>query len=209
MSTVPQVKQAAVDHPIQPTLEHRWSPYIFGRQPVSADVLRSLFEAARWAASSYNEQPWRYIVARREDEPQRFQRIVDCLVVGNRPWAHRVPVLVIGIVATSFERNGKANKAAAHDLGAASAQLTVEATARGLCVHQMIGIDPETTKAVFDLPPGYEVYTALAIGYPADVDSTLSMDPKIAEKDTRPRSRKPLSQFVFGDWEKSAEFLAD
>ena len=99
--------------------------------------------AARWAASSYNEQPWRYIVATKA-EPAEFARLLSCLVEGNQPWAQAAPVLAIGCTSLNFAKNGQPNAAAHHDLGLASASLTLEATARGLSVHQMIGIVPES-----------------------------------------------------------------
>src|SRR6516162_8529709 len=132
MSTL---KQATPDHPIQGLIAQRWSPYAFLERPVSDEDLRSVFEAARWAASSYNEQPWRYIVATRAN-PSEFERLLSCLVEGNQAWARAVPVLALGCTSLYHALNGKPNAAAAHDLGAASATLTFEATARGLFVHQ-------------------------------------------------------------------------
>src|SRR5580704_17376487 len=90
--------------------------------------------AARWAPSSYNEQPWRYVVATRDDRAQ-FERLLSCLVEGNQAWAKHVPVLALGIVSLKFAKNGKDNRAAVHDLGLAAGNLVVEATARGLRVH--------------------------------------------------------------------------
>src|SRR5687767_12179397 len=133
------VKQVNPDYPIHELIQKRWSPYAFADRPVAAEDLRALFEAARWAASSYNEQPWSYIVALRQDAAG-FERLLSCLVEGNQPWAKAAPVLALGCVAKNFVKNGKPNAAAEHDLGGASACLTVEATARGLFVHQMIGI---------------------------------------------------------------------
>jgi nitroreductase len=134
-----EVKLAKPDHPIADELVKRWSPYVFDSRPVSKDDLRSLFEAARWAASSYNEQPWTYIIATK-DEPDEFAKVLSCLVELNQEWAKQVPVLGLGVVSRNFKRNGKPNKAAIHDLGAASASLTFEATRRGIFVHQMIGL---------------------------------------------------------------------
>ena len=108
---------------------------------MSQDELRSLFEAARWAPSSYNELPWRYVVATRGDRAQ-FERLLSCLMEGNQTWAKHVPVLALGIVSLKFAENGMDNRAAVHDLGLAAGNLVVEATARGLRVHQMIGSFP-------------------------------------------------------------------
>ena len=190
-------KQASPDHPIHELIAGRWSPYAFADRPVSDDDLRSLFEAARWAASSYNEQPWTYILATKR-EPDEFDRLLSCLVEGNQGWAADAPVLALGCTSLRFTRNGKPNAAAIHDLGLASATLTLEATARGLVVHQMIGILPDKARELYLIPEGIQPVTGLAIGYAAD-PSTLSE--KYRERDLAPRSRKPLNEFVFdGEW---------
>lgn len=121
------IKQAATDHPILKLLAERWSPYGFEERPVPEADLRSLFEAARWAASSYNEQPWNYLVATREN-PAEFERLLSCLVEANQAWAKRAPVLVLGVVSLRFAENKKDNRAAVHDLGLAAGNLVVEAT---------------------------------------------------------------------------------
>src|SRR3954451_25172649 len=113
-------KDARPDHPIQELLAKRWSPYAFADRPVSEDDLRSLFEAARWAASSYNEQPWSYIVATKAS-PEEFERLLSCLVEGTQPWAGAGPVLAIGCTSLNFTLNHKPNAAAVHDLGIAGA----------------------------------------------------------------------------------------
>lgn len=198
------IKKAVPGHPISPTLSDRWSPYAFSDKPVSDADLNSLFEAARWAASSYNEQPWTYIVARKSDGAE-FERVLSCLVEPNKPWAKNAPVLALGVVTMAFSRNGKPNKAAVHDLGLASANITFEATTRGLVVHQMIGIEPDKARAEFGIPEGSEAYTALAIGYHGD---RPDLPAGYADRDKGPRERKALSAFVFtGGWNKQAPFL--
>ncbi len=189
------LKHAAPDHPIHELLARRWSPYAFSDRPVSEEDLRSLFEAARWAPSSYNEQPWSYLVAT-QARPQEFERLLSCLVEGNQAWARAAPVLALGCTSLFFTRNGKPNAAAVHDLGLASASLTLEATARGLCVHQMIGIEPEKAREVYRIPEGVQPLTGLAIGYAADPES---LPEKYQARDRSPRSRKPLADFVYGD----------
>src|SRR3954471_20634613 len=116
-------KDAKPDHPIHELLAKRWSPYAFADRPVPEDDLRSLFEAARWAASSYNEQPWSYVVATKSN-PAELERLLSCLVEGNQAWARAAPVLALGCTSLHFTLNGKPNAAAAHDLGLASAGLT-------------------------------------------------------------------------------------
>jgi nitroreductase len=197
-------KKAPTDCPIHELLAERWSPYAFADRPVPKADLRSLFEAARWAPSSYNEQPWSYIIATRED-PQQFQQILSCLVEGNQAWAKAAPVLALGIVNLKFARTGKDNRAAVHDLGLASGNLLVEATARGLIVHQMIGILPDKAREIFGIPTGSEAWTAIAIGYQGD---PTSLPDNLRQRDATPRQRKPLSQFVFsGKWGNPSPFV--
>ena len=193
-------KKAVTDYPILPILAERWSPYGFDERPVSETDLRSLFEAARWAASSYNEQPWNYLVATRENSAE-FGRLLSCLVEANQAWAREAPVLVLGIVSLRFSRNNQDNRAAVHDLGLAAGNLLAEATTRGLSVHQMIGILPDKAREIYHIPEHFEAWTAMAIGYKAD-PTKLSDD--LRERDMAPRQRKPLNKFVFaGRWEHS------
>jgi nitroreductase len=161
---------------------------------VSKDIICSLFEAARWAASSYNEQPWSYIVASREDSAE-FQRVLSCLVEGNQVWAKNAPVLALGCTSTQFKLNGKPNAAAQHDLGLASANLTFEAMVRGLCVHQMIGILPDKVRELYKVPESILPLTGLVIGYVGDANT---LPDAIKPRDLAPRTRKPLKEFVFG-----------
>ncbi|MBN7797577.1 nitroreductase family protein [Parahaliea mediterranea] len=182
------------DNDILPIFRQRRSPYVFDpRRTVARGDLDALFEAARWAMSSYNAQPWRYIVGVKADNGALWQAIHDVLVEGNKPWTAFAPVLVLGIIETTFEHNGKPNKAATHDLGAASAFLTMEATARGLSVHQMIGIEPEQAHAAFGLTDSQEAYSALAIGYEGE---NTALDAKYVERDRGPRERKPLHEII-------------
>ena len=190
-------KKASIDYMIHELLAERWRPYGFEDRPVAQADLRSLFEAARWAASSYNEQPLNFFVATKEN-PEEFARLLSCLVEANQEWAKAAPVLVLGVVSLKFSRNNKDNRAAVHDLGLAAGNLVVEATARGLCVHQMIGILPDKAREVYKIPEHYEAWTAMAIGYKAD---PAKLPDALKERDLTPRQRKPLSQFVFtGKW---------
>src|SRR3954453_20883566 len=186
-------KQATPEHPIHELLARRWSPYAFADRPVSEGDLLSLFEAARWAASSYNEQPWRYLLATKA-HPAEFERLLSCLVEGNQVWAKAAPVLALGCTSLYFALNGKSNAAAVHDLGIASASLTLEATARGLFVHQMIGILPDKARELYRIPEGVQPLTGLAIGYAKDPGS---LPEKYHDRDLAPRPRKPLAEFVF------------
>jgi nitroreductase len=198
------IKKAVTDHPILQVLAERWSPYGFEDRPVLAADLRSLFEAARWAASSYNEQPWNYLVATKEDS-QEFGRLLSCLVEANQAWAKAAPVLVLGVVSLRFAKNKKDNRAAVHDLGLAAGNLVVEATARGLSVHQMIGILPDKAREIYQIPEHFEAWTAMAIGYKAD---PAKLPDALKERDLAPRQRKPLNEFVFtGQWGKPSPLV--
>src|SRR5262245_36853061 len=187
-------KHAKPDHAIQELLTRRWSPYAFADRPVSAADLKSLFEAARWAASSYNEQPWSYIVATK-DNAAEFQKLLSCLVEANQAWAKAAPVLALGCTSLRFKRNDKPNAAAVHDLGLASASLPFEAVARGLDVHQMIGIVPDRARELYKIPEGVQPLTGLAIGYAGDPNS---LPQALKDRDVAPRTRKRLAEFVFG-----------
>jgi nitroreductase len=190
-------KKAVTDYPILPILAERWSPYGFGQRPVSTADLRSLFEAARWAASSYNEQPWNYLVATKEHGGE-FERLLSCLVEANQVWAKTAPVLVLAIVSLHFSRNNQDNRAAVHDLGLAAGNLLAEATSRGLSVHQMIGILPDKAREIYHIPAHFEAWTAMAIGYKAE---PADLPEAFRERDLAPRQRKPLNKFVFtGRW---------
>jgi nitroreductase len=190
-------KRAVTDYPILPILAERWSPYGFQDRPVSEADLRSLFEAARWAASSYNEQPWNYLVATSENSAE-VGRLLSCLVEANQTWAKQAPVLVLGIVSLRFARNNQDNRAAVHDLGLAAGNLLAEATTRGLSVHQMIGILPDKARELYQIPEHFEAWTAMAIGYKAD---PARLPDVLKERDLTLRQRKPLNKFVFtGHW---------
>jgi nitroreductase len=189
--------KAQTAHPVQNLIAERWSPYSFTGRPVPTDALQSLFEAARWAASSYNEQPWSYIVATKDD-PEGFAKVLSCLVEGNQEWAKAAPVVAIGCASLKFSRNNNPNAAALHDLGQASAYLALEATAKGLAVHQMIGILPDRARELFQVPDGVQPLTGLAIGYAGEPGL---LPEKIRDRDTGRRPRKPLAEFVFsGKW---------
>ena len=196
-------KPAPVEYPVHELIQNRWSPRAFSDKPVPAEVLRSLFEAARWAPSSNNEQPWAYIVSTK-DQAENFERALGCLVEFNANWAKKAPVLAIAVAELAFAKNNAPNRNAFYDVGAASLQLSIEATARGLVVHQMAGFDPETAKEAFNIPQGWEPIAAMAIGYPGDA---ASLPEPYQTREESPRTRKPIREFVMsGQWGHTAEF---
>jgi nitroreductase len=197
-------KPAVTDHPITELLRERWSPRAFADKPIPAEVLRSLFEAARWAASSNNEQPWAFIVATKDDAVTHA-KLLSTLVEFNQAWAKHPPVLGIAVSRLAFSGSGNTNRNAFYDTGAAMADLTIEAVSRGLLVHQMAGFDPHKAIEQFLIPEGWEPIAAFVIGYPGDPQS---LPDKLRERELAPRTRKPLSEFVMSaSWGKPAPFL--
>lgn len=185
-------KRAPTDFPVHDLIAERWSPRAFSEKPVAPNVLQSLFEAARWAPSSSNEQPWAYIVATKDDA-ENFAKLVSVLVPFNVIWTQHAPVLALAVAELSFAKNGTPNRNAQYDVGAASAWLTVEATSRGLFVHQMAGYDHDKARQVFEIPASWEPIAAMAIGYPGDADS---LPQPLRDREVAPRTRKPVSEFV-------------
>lgn len=198
-------KPAVTDAPVHELIKNRWSPRAFSEQPVQPDVLRSLFEAARWAPSSNNEQPWAYLVATKDDA-ENFAKMLGVLVEFNISWARRAPVLALSVAHLKTNRDGKPNRVALHDVGSATAQLTLEANTRGLLVHQMAGFDSEKARQTFAIPPDWEPVAAMAIGYPGNPES---LPDKLRERELAPRTRKPAGEFVMtGSWGHTAPFVA-
>ncbi|HUN62894.1 MAG TPA: nitroreductase family protein [Candidatus Sulfotelmatobacter sp.] len=197
-------KTAVTDHPISELLRERWSPRAFSDQAIPSNVLRSLFEAARWAPSSNNEQPWAFVVATKEDYATHA-KLLSTLHEFNHAWAKHAPVLGIAVSKLAFARNGNANRNAFYDTGAAMADLTIEAIGHGLLVHQMAGFDPHKAIEHFLIPEGWEPIAAFVIGYPGDPQS---LPENLRERELAARTRKPLSEFVMSEkWGQPASFL--
>lgn len=203
-SELAPARPAPTDHPVHELIRRRWSTVVYADRPVPAEVLRSVLAAARWAPSSFNEQPWSYLVARREDETA-FRRMLSTLTEGNRGWAGKAPVLMISLARTVFERNGEHNRHALHDVGLATAQLALQATALGLSLHQMAGFHPERVRELYAVPGEVEPVAAMALGYPGDPEDAPE---DRRERELSPRRRKPLAEFVFeGGWGDAADWL--
>ena len=196
---------APTEVPVHEIVRQRWSPRAFSEKAVPPEVLRSLFEAARWAPSSSNLQPWAYIVGTKDDK-ENFEKVLSTLVEFNQGWAKNAPVLAVSVAQVKNAKDGAPNRWAFHDVGSASAQLTTEASSRGLYVHQMAGLDPEKARKVFQIPEGWEAVAAMAIGYPGD---PATLPEKLRERELAPRTRKPLSEFVMtGGWGHTASFVS-
>ena len=194
---------APVDYPIHSVLKHRWSPRAFADRDVEPEKLQSLFEAARWAASSFNAQPWHFVIAIRKD-PEAFARVLSCFVEFNQGWAKGAPVVGISVAKLNFD-DGNANRHAYHDVGQAAANLAIEAAAEGLQLHQMAGIIVDKSREVLSIPAGYDPVAGFALGYPGDPQT---LPDKLRERESAPRQRKELSSFVHeGSWNEKALFL--
>lgn len=188
-------KTATTDYPIVAHIAERWSPRAFEDRPIAEDELMSLFEAARWAASCYNSQPWRFVYAHRGDPD--FDTLVSCLMEFNAVWAQHAAVLLIASAKTDHA-DGKPNSHAAHDLGQAMAMLSVEATARDIHVHQMAGFYPDKARELLGVPDGFQPITAAALGYLGD---PATLNDKLRQREESPRERLPVSAFAFkGRW---------
>jgi nitroreductase len=196
-------KPAPADAPIHDLIRERWSPRAFSPQPVSDADLRTILEAARWAASSYNEQPWRFIVARKSDK-QAFEKLLSLLVPFNQGWAKKADVLIIVAAHERFTHNGSPNYYALHDAGAATAHILLQAAALGLQGHGMAGFDHERARKELGFPSDYVPGAAIAIGHPGAPEEA---DEPYRERERAPRQRKPLSELAFlGSWDTPLTF---
>ncbi|MEE3718981.1 nitroreductase family protein [Tumidithrix elongata RA019] len=196
-------KPAVTDFEIHDAIAQRWSPRAFDRKPVEAEKLNKLFEAARWSASCFNDQPWNFIVATQTDTIA-YQQLLDCLVPANIVWAQAAPVLILAVARKAFKHNGKPNDWAEYDCGQAVATLSVQATSMGLVLHQMAGFMADKAIATFKLPENFKPMAAIALGYPGELSS---LPPDLQAKETATRDRYPLSSFVFtGEWGKHIPF---
>lgn len=173
----------------------RWSPRSFSDRPVSSEELKTILEASRWAASSNNEQPWRFLIARKSDS-EAYSRILSLLVPGNQEWAKTAPVLIIMAAKRTFSHNGSPNSYALHDTGAALAHLMLQAHALGLYAHGMAGFDRVRAREVLSIPDDYDLGAAVALGYRDSPDKLTNERHRNSELGKR--SRRPLNELVFG-----------
>lgn len=186
-------KPAVTSVPIHPLLAERWSSRAFNDAPVGREVLLSLFEAARWSPSCFNEQSWRFIVATR-DEPDAHALMNSCFSTSNQRWSTRAWVLMFSFAVDSFGADGSVNRMAQYDVGQAVASMTIQATDHGLNVRQAAGIDAQRVREVYAVPDGVTVMTGIAVGYPGDPAELVAPLP---EREKQPRVRNPLTGLVF------------
>ena len=187
-------KPTITEIPLIESISRRWSPRAFATTPVSQDRLRQLLEAARWAPSCYNAQPWTFIVGT-QDNPETFRKLSKCLVPVNQTWAAKAPVLMLALAELNFAHNGKPNRHAQHDVGLALGNLLNQATILGLQAHLMAGFSGDTARELFAVPDTHDPVTMLALGYPGDPES---LPDTLREKELAPRTRKSLDEIAFG-----------
>jgi nitroreductase len=197
-------KPADTTYPIEELLKRRWSPRAFADRPVEPEKLLSLWEAARWAASTANQQPWSFIVATKQDKAE-YARLLSCLRENNQQWASRAPVLMVSVAKLAFDANGQPNRHAFHDVGLAVANLIMQATALGLGVHQMAGIYPDRVRELYGIPEDFEPVAGIVLGYPGE---PASLPDELRQRELAPRTRKPVESFVFQvTWGETASMV--
>lgn len=180
---------------IDALLTRRWSPRAFAaEEPVTRSQLDQLLEAARWAPSCFNEQPWRYLVCMRDEDAAAWNDALDCLVPGNQRWARHAPVLMASLAHGEFARDGTPNRWAQHDTGAASMALVLQAASMGLAAHQMGGFDAARLRAAFSVPAHLEPIAMIALGHPGPLDV---LEPRTRGRELEPRTRRPIDQTAF------------
>ncbi len=199
-----QQKPATTQVKIHDIIQARWSPRAFDPdRMVNHDDLLALLEAAHWAPSCFNDQPWRFVVCDKAADATGWQLAFSTLAEKNRRWAKNAPVLILSVAMENFNHNGQANRWAMYDTGAASVSLCLQATALGICVHQMGGFDAEKAREVFNLPGDCRPMAMMAVGYQADVEV---LDDDFKEAELAARSRAVLTErFYVGQWGKGIE----
>lgn len=179
------------DHDIDPLFVRRWSPRALSGEAIAEEELLRLFEAARWAPSSYNNQPWRFLWARRDTPP--WERFLDLLVEFNRSWAQHAAALVVIVSSTTFEHNGKPSRTHSFDAGAAWMSLALAGSLQGLVVHGMQGFDDERAVQVLGVPEGFAVEIMCAVGLPGDREAL----PETLRQREVPSGRKTVAEIAF------------
>lgn len=197
MSSFPE-KPVPTDLPILAQMKRRWSPVSYAAKSLTPDQIATLFEAARWAPSAFNEQPWRYIYATKDDGDVRAA--LESLLVPGNAWAKDAHLLIISFAKKTFAKNGKPNRHHMHDLGCASGYMVLQAVELGLIGHQMSGFDHTKANAMLGVPDDFEPGSMIAIGYASDA---AAIKPEALQREQSPRTRNEQDVFVFrGKWEK-------
>jgi len=192
-------KVATTEYPVIDIIKKRWSPRAFSSTPIEEEKIMSLLEAARWTPSCFNEQPWNFIIFKKENQ-EEFRKIIEIISPRNQLWAKNAPLILLSVAKINFERNGKVNGYALHDVGAAVNNLSLQATSMGLFVHQMAGFDSEKAQIHFNIPKGFEPVAAIAIGYYGNQDD---LPQEFIKAENSGRNRKTINDFSYmGEWNK-------
>ena len=195
------IKTAGTDLPINNLIAERWSPRAFSEKDVESHKLRTIFEAGRWAASSGNEQPWRFIIGRKGSEIG--QQLFDCLDEGNKEWNVRVPILCLAVAKKKFSFKDALNRHAEYDVGQSVAFMALQAVELGLQIHQMAGFSVEKSQKALGIDDEFEPLTMFCIGY---VGVPEILNEKNHKTETSPRVRREISEICFGNWKESFDF---
>lgn len=178
-------------YPILDLILNRWSPRAMSGQPISDEELMSLFEAARWAPSSFNNQPWRFVYAKRETPS--WDRLFNVLAAANQVWAKNAAVLVVIISHIKFEYDNRPSRTHSLDTGSAWENIALQGSANGLVIHGMEGFDYDRARRELQVPDDYEVLAMFAVGRPGSLDVL----PVELQKREEPSDRKPISELIF------------
>ena len=197
-------KPALTQYPVHDLIQRRWSPRAFADRAVPPEELCRIFEAARWAPSSANEQPWSFVVATKEAKAD-YDRLFSCLLPGNQLWVAQAPVLMLSVTKLAFDEDQSPNRHAFHDVGLAVENLVLQALTQDIFVHQMAGFEVEKARALLNLPAGHEPVAMIALGYLGD-PKTLPENLRLRELASR--MRKPITDFVHaGRWGQSSSLV--
>ncbi len=188
----------AIEYPVHELFLKRWSPRAFLQKPISPSDIHSLFEAARWAPSCFNEQPWRFVYVQKGN--LGYEDFLGCLVEQNAAWAGTAPMIVVSCAKTTFTKNDKPNPYSWYDTGMAVMCFTIEALSRGIYVHQMGGFLRDKIRSVAGIPNGYDPVSMFVCGYIGDRE--ILPEP-LKQQEWAPQQRRPLGEFVFSPvWQK-------
>lgn len=183
---------------IHELIDKRWSPRAFSDKEIEVEKIEKLFEAASYAASCYNEQPWRFIYASK-DYPERYEQLFSCLVEFNQMWVKTAPMIILTLAAKKFAQNKKENYHAHHDLGLAIGNMSLQATYMDLYLHQMAGFSAEKARELFEIPEDFDIVTMIAVGYMGDA---TQLPENIKEMESNKRDRRLLDKILFdGEWD--------
>jgi len=192
--------QGNPDAQIHPIISGRWSPRAFDSNiPVESKKLQACLEAARWSSSCFGEEPWRFIVSERSQNPDGWQQMLATLAEKNQLWAQYAPVLVLACAANNFSQNGNPNRWSQYDTGQAMISFSLQAVSEGLITHPMGGFNPAVAAEKFNIPDDFTPMSVTALGYQG---KTESLDKGSQAAESSERNRKPISEITFTSWNK-------